>query len=99
MADITGNGNLDPVAVGPAGDLVAYESGLRFVVCTELGDPGRVALADVAGEGYPDLVVLRGDGVLLVYPHSGVFWPQDPLTTYLAPVVVAEGWSVLDLIG
>ncbi|MEV5409873.1 hypothetical protein AB0K60_13660 [Thermopolyspora sp. NPDC052614] len=40
-----------------------------------------------------------GDGELLVFPHSGVFWPQDPAATFLYPVAVAKGVKRFDVIG
>jgi hypothetical protein len=49
-----------------------------------------VAAADVSGDGLVDLLAVGGDGELLVFPHGGVFWPQDPAVTFFFPVPVAS---------
>ncbi|MEV4297123.1 hypothetical protein [Microbispora rosea] len=58
-----------------------------------------VTAADVTGDGLADLLAVGRDGELLVFPHSGVFWPQDPAVTFLFPVAVTARVDAFDVIG
>jgi hypothetical protein len=49
-----------------------------------------VGVADVTGDGHADLIGLTPAGEIMVYPHTGVFWPQDPATAYGCPVVIGS---------
>lgn len=104
MADVTLNGRLDLVVSRAGGRLAIFEfsqgggDGHWYPVIEVPGGVRLVAVSDVDGDGRPDLLGVRADGALIAYPHSGVFWPQDPLTTFLDPVVVGRGWGEYDII-
>jgi hypothetical protein len=107
--DVTGMGRPDIVVRDSRGGTVTvYEfvddpadpRGVRrYVVATGLRPDSRLHTGTVCGSGLPDLIEIRGDGALVVRPHSGVFWPQDPLTTFTAPICVGENWDQFDIIG
>ncbi|HET8660676.1 MAG TPA: VCBS repeat-containing protein [Micromonosporaceae bacterium] len=112
MADVTLNGRLDLVVSRAGGQLAVFEfapggedaaafpagAGQWYPVVDVAGGVRVVAVSDVDGDGRPDLLGIRADGALIAYPHSGVFWPHEPLATFLPPVVVGLGWGEFDLI-
>jgi hypothetical protein len=105
MGDVTGTGRPDLLLRRPDGGVSAWEypgtssGGLWHDLGAGFDDAVVVAAADVSGDGLVDLLAVGGDGELLVFPHSGVFWPQDPAVTFFFPVPVAVGVDAFDVIG
>jgi hypothetical protein len=104
MGDVTGTGRSDLLLRRPDGGVGAWEfpatpgAGLFHDLGADFDGTVVIAAADVSGDGLFDLLAVGGDGELLVFPHSGVFWPQDPATTFLAPIPVTDVGAV-DIIG
>jgi hypothetical protein len=78
------------------GSLVVVEEngygGTRRYVCGDWFDGAQiVGLADVTGDGHTDLIGVTTRDEVLVFPHAGVFWPQDPATTFGRPAILATG--------
>jgi hypothetical protein len=82
----------------PGSILSSADGGLWYPLIEVAGGIRIVAVTDVDGDGWPDILGVRSDGALLAYQHGGVFWPQDPMATYLDPVVIGTGWDEFDII-
>jgi hypothetical protein len=70
--------------------VVVEADGERRYVCADGVDALFVGVADVTGDGHADLVGLTSVDEIVVLPHMGVFWPQDPLTTFGLPMVIGS---------
>ncbi len=77
VANLTGNGSKDIIYADQSLDrvVVDYAAGNSTVLAkqsTGLLDPGAVALADLNGDGIPDLIVANsGSNNVLIYPGLG----------------------------
>ncbi|MBP2706917.1 hypothetical protein JOL79_24215 [Microbispora sp. RL4-1S] len=105
MGDVTGAGRPELLVRRPDGGVGAFEfrgapgGGIWHDLGADFDDAVVVAAADASGDGMADLLAVDDDGELLVFPHSGVFWPQDPAVTFLSPVPVALAVGAFDVIG
>ncbi|WP_433789712.1 hypothetical protein [Actinoplanes sp. CA-252034] len=103
MGDVTATGRPDLLVRRPDGGVSAWEppgtpgGGHWHDLGSSFGDTTVVAVT-LSSEGLAGLLALGG-GLLTVYPHSGIFWPQDPAATFLPPVPVATGVADVDVIG
>ncbi|GAA2552951.1 hypothetical protein GCM10010435_24120 [Winogradskya consettensis] len=92
----------DIVVQGPDGRLAVLErsggAGQWYRFTAELPGLRGIRLVDTSGDGLAGCAGVVPDGTLVVYPHSGVFWPQDPDTVLLSPVALAGGWHDLDIL-
>jgi DNA-directed RNA polymerase subunit N (RpoN/RPB10) len=79
VADVTGDGKGDVVAISSGGGLLVYvHSGNNEapyssgrVIGEGWAQFRQVTVADVTGDGKADILGVRSDGVLLLYVHSG----------------------------
>jgi hypothetical protein len=88
---VTGGVEPDLVIRRLDGDLVVLELDgrggvLRYLCAGPFDQAEIVGLADVTGDGLADLVGVTPAGEVVAYPHTGVFWPQDPSVTFGPPV-------------
>ncbi|WP_203826453.1 hypothetical protein [Actinoplanes palleronii] len=98
-ADVTGTGPELLVRL-PGGAISAIETGgARHDLGSDWDGALVVAAADLTGDALADLIAFGPAGNLLVFPHSGVFWPQFPAVTFLSPVAVAASVGAYDVIG
>lgn len=51
-----------------------------------------IGSADVTEDDNSDIVSVRSDGALLIYPHSGVY---DGTSTFVGPLQVGIGWNTV----
>ncbi|MEU4626361.1 hypothetical protein AB0G04_41085 [Actinoplanes sp. NPDC023801] len=98
---VLGSGNVtsgpvpDLLIRRPDGTLLILEpdgrGGARGYRCADgFDDVMLIGVADITGDGYAGLVGLTDSGEVVVFPHTGVFWPQDPSAAFGGPVVLAE---------
>jgi hypothetical protein len=93
LADLNGDGNLDLVLLGTAsGDAaVALGNGeggftfSRYLAGPIIDTPGSIAVADVNGDGIPDILMSGSDTLLIYLGESG--------SAYAAPFGVGTGPS------
>ncbi|WP_031470725.1 hypothetical protein [Sciscionella sediminilitoris] len=63
--------------------------------------PGLLlSIADVNGDGNPDILGTDSEGKLMAYIHTGTFVrePGQGQRTFADPVSVGPGWNGMDLI-
>jgi len=51
-----------------------------------------IGSADVTEDDNSDIVSVRSDGALLIYPHSGVY---NGTSTFVGPLQVGVGWNTV----
>lgn len=107
VADVTGDGRAD-VVIRQAGRLYVYPHGgattsnpwtaSRYDTGTSGWDIARVMLlSDATGDGRPDIVTVRTDETLWVYPHNG---GTGTAANWTAPYATGiTGWNIADWIG
>ncbi|HEX7306637.1 FG-GAP-like repeat-containing protein [Lentzea sp.] len=99
LADVTGDGRADLVAVSADGvlrlyantgsDSAPYSAGGQ--IGTGWGAFMKIAAGDVTGDGRADLVGVNSDGALLLYVNTGnASAPYGPVT------VIGDGWKPFD---
>jgi hypothetical protein len=79
LADVTGDGRADLVAVGPDGILSLYTNNgsntAPYSTGIQIGSAwqqfSRVMAGDVTGDGRADIVASKPDGTLVLYPNGG----------------------------
>jgi hypothetical protein len=106
VSDITGDFTADLVARDNNGDLIVRPGSGRpvgvetFLAPVVLGNGwnglSQLALSDVTGDGYTDITGMRGNGELVVYPHTGMF---DGINTFAPPELLGTGWDIMSWIG
>ena len=96
VADVTGDGKADIVAVGADGALLLYAHsgdnaapyGTGRGVGTGWASFRHVTVADVTGDSKADILGVAADGALLLYAHSG-----DNAAPYGSGRQVGTGWA------
>ncbi|GAA0223611.1 hypothetical protein [Cryptosporangium japonicum] len=105
MADVTGTGRPDLVvrrADGGVGVLEFPErpgSGVWFDLGTSFDGALVVTALDRGSDDPADLLALDPCGDLLLFPHAGVFWPQDPAASFSAPIRIGGGFGDYEFVG
>jgi len=108
LADLTGDGKSDALAVGQSGVLyllAGTSSGLSAAVSAATGLPVNsqfVALADVTGDGQPELLVPGGASQLVEVwqksgPQSFTRLAQKPVSGFATSVAVTDAQSHYEL--
>lgn len=100
VGDLDGDGRADLAVLmkGTTGEVRVYHStagggfGATTVAGTGWTDVRMMrGVGDYSADGRPDVVVVRGDGSLVLHPGNG--------TTFGTPRTIGAGWDVLDLLG
>lgn len=104
-ADISGDGYADLVCRQPDGTLMYYPNNINgpthkpYDSGSQIGSGweifNQVALGDINGDGYADLLGLLPNGTLMYYPNA---FAQTPAKPYSSGVAVGTGFQVFDLI-
>jgi len=96
-SDLYASGRPGLLAIAPDGSLSYYPNGGgtgtgTFRAPTQVGSDWNgwtVDVADINGDGKPDLLAVDGTGALYLYPNSG----QTGTGTFGAPAQVGYGWT------
>ncbi|GAA2850822.1 hypothetical protein Acy02nite_34170 [Actinoplanes cyaneus] len=99
VADVTGDGKADILAVGSDGSLVLYAHGgdnsAPFSSGRTVGSSWagftQVTADDVTGDGKADILAVGSDGTLVLYTHGG-----DNNAPYSTGALVGSGWQQFD---
>ncbi|WP_346538584.1 FG-GAP-like repeat-containing protein [Micromonospora sp. DPT] len=109
VADVTGDGFHDLVARKTDGSLwlysnnivrdngVPYSSGSSRQIGSGWSGTDRIVNADVTGDGYTDLLLVKSDGSMTMYPNNIV---RDDGVPFSSPDsrVIGSGWGNFDRI-
>lgn len=95
-ADITGDGRPDLIARWTDGNLYLYQHtgnaaapyAGKIQIGTGWNGMTALAVADVSGDGRPDLVARRTDGVLFLYTHTG-----SATAPFAGAIQIGIGWN------
>jgi FG-GAP-like repeat len=96
LADVTGDGRADLVAVGQDGTLTLFTNGgsntAPYATGTLIGTAWqqftRVMAGDVTGDGRADLVATKPDGTLTLYTNGG-----SNTAPYSTGILIGSGWQ------
>lgn len=100
LADLNGDGRADLLAIRPDGTMAIYlntgDASRPFGPSQQLAGLGvqtpQLALADIDGDGRPDIVATHVDGSLWLYRNTG-----DMTNPFASPVRIgASGWGSYD---
>ncbi|HEY0535676.1 MAG TPA: glycoside hydrolase domain-containing protein [Actinoplanes sp.] len=101
-ADITGDGYADLIGMRSTGELVLYPNTKNgatpytavssYQIGTGWNNFTKLIAADVTGDGYTDLVALKADGTLWLYPNRYTTSHTTPFTG-TSSYQIGSGWG------